>query len=101
VRMPAADLDAAGTNPGRVTMRCVVHAQIELSDGRGRQHCNGPVFDSLCPRAASDGHVPCAGGRILLLRGTWADGAWLRVEDHAGPECPMAGLVTVVPQPWH
>jgi hypothetical protein len=81
-------------------LNCVARAEIELSGGRGRQRCAGPVFDSLCPRAAADGHVPCAGGRILLLRGTWADGAWLQVDDRAGPECPMAGLITVIAQPW-
>jgi hypothetical protein len=44
--------------------------------------------------------VPCSGGQILPLRGTWANGAWLAVRDGAGPECPLAGLVTVVPAPW-
>jgi hypothetical protein len=100
VTSAAADLEAARINRASVTMNCVVHAEIELSGGRGRQRCNGPVFDSLCPRAASDGRVPCAGGRILLLHGTWADSTWLQVDEHAGPECPMAGLVMVVPQPW-
>ena len=71
-----------------------VRADIELSGGRGRQHCRGPVWDALCPRAAGNGRVPCAGGRILPLRGTWADGASLLVGDQAGPECPLAGMVT-------
>jgi hypothetical protein len=75
-------------------------ADIELSDGRGRQLCHGPVWDGLCPLAARDGRVPCAGGRVLALRGTWADGAWLEVGDNAGPECPLAGMVTRVPAPW-
>ncbi len=77
-----------------------VRADIELSGGRGRQRCHGPAWGDLCPRAATDGRVPCAGGRILALRGTWADGAWLSVGGDAGPECPLAGLVTRLSVPW-
>jgi hypothetical protein len=29
-------------------------------------------WGELCPRAQADGRVPCAGGRVLPLRGTWA-----------------------------
>jgi hypothetical protein len=71
-----------------------VRVEIELSGGRGRQRCNGPVWDQLCPRASGNGRVPCAVGRVLPLRGTWADGAWVRVSEHAGPECPLAGMIT-------
>ena len=81
-------------------MSANVRADIELSGRRGRQRCHGPVFGSLCPRAAPDGTVPCAGGRVLLLNGTWADGSWLEVADDTGPECPMACVITVVPLPW-
>lgn len=77
-----------------------VRADIELSGGRGIRRCHGPVWGDLCPRAAPDGATPCAGGRILALRGTWANGAWLSVADNAGPECPLAGLITRVPAPW-
>jgi hypothetical protein len=77
-----------------------VRASIELPGGRGTLRCHGPVWEGLCPRADDDGGVPCAGGRILPLRGTWADGAWLEAPDHAGPRCPLAGLVSVVPAPW-
>jgi hypothetical protein len=73
--------------------RVEVRAHIELSWGRGHQECSGPVWGDLCPHAAGSGRVPCAGGRILLLHGTWADGAWLEVGGTAGPECPLAGLV--------
>jgi hypothetical protein len=71
-----------------------IQADIELSDGRGFRRCRGPVWDELCPQAAADGRVPCAGGRVRPSRGTWADGAWLLVDDHTGPECPLARLVT-------
>lgn len=77
-----------------------VRAGIELPDGRGTLRCSGPVWDGLCPRAATDGSVPCAGGRILPLRGTWADGAWLTAPADAGPQCPLAGVVSIVPAPW-
>ena len=77
-----------------------VRANIELSNGRGQQRCHGPAWDGLCPHTAGDGRVPCAGGRILPLRGTWADGAWLSVSELAGPGCPLTGLVTRVAAPW-
>jgi hypothetical protein len=77
-----------------------VRATIELSDQRGSERCLGPVWEGLCPRAAANGRVPCAGGRVLPLHGTWADGAWLAVADNAGPHCPLAGLVSVVSAPW-
>ncbi len=77
-----------------------VSARIELRGGLGVQRCHGPMWDGLCPQAEADGSVPCAGGRILALRGTWADGAWLTAPDDAGPHCPLAGLVSVVPAPW-
>lgn len=78
----------------------VVRVRIVLRGGDENLRCRGPVWDGLCPRAKADGGVPCAGGRILLLHGTWADGAWLSAPDDAGPECPVAGLVSVVPAPW-
>lgn len=77
-----------------------VLASIELPDGRGTQRCHGPAWEGLCPRAEPDGTIPCAGGRILALHGTWADGAWLTVPEDSGAHCPLAGLVTVVPAPW-
>jgi hypothetical protein len=77
-----------------------VRADIQLSNGRGWQRCHGPTWNGLCPGAAPDGRAPCAGGQVLPLRGTWADGARLAVRAGAGPECPLAGLVTVVPAPW-
>ncbi len=77
-----------------------VRASFELPNGHGSQLCHGPVWDGLCPHAEADGGVPCAGGRILLLRGTWAEGAWLSAPADAGPHCPLAGLVSVVPAPW-
>jgi hypothetical protein len=76
-----------------------VRVDVELR-GRGWMRCHGPTWDGLCPRVEADGLVPCAGGRVLPLRGTWADGAWLVVGERAGPECPLAGLVSVVPAPW-
>jgi hypothetical protein len=77
-----------------------VRATVELPNGRGTLSCHGPVWDGLCPKAAADGSVPCASGRILPLHGTWADGAWLAASADAGPHCPLAGLVSVVPAPW-
>jgi hypothetical protein len=70
-----------------------VRAVIELSGGGGRQQCRGPVWDELCPHAAANGRVRCAGGRIRPLHGTWAVGAWLQVGEDIGPECPLAGMV--------
>ncbi len=78
-----------------------VRADIELSAGRGMQRCHGPVWEGLCPGPQADGRVPCAGGRILALRGTWADGAWLSVGSDAGPECPLAGMITRAAAPWY
>ncbi|MDQ6857310.1 MAG: hypothetical protein M3Z57_09585 [Candidatus Dormibacteraeota bacterium] len=77
-----------------------VRASIELPDGRGTLRCHGPMSEGLCPLAAADGSVPCAGGRVLALRGTWADGTWLAAPGDAGPHCPLAGLVSIAPAPW-
>jgi hypothetical protein len=77
-----------------------VRATIELPDGRGTQRCHGPVWDGLCPHAARDGSTPCAGGRILAMRGTWADGAWISAPQHPHGRCPLAGLVSTGPAPW-
>lgn len=92
---------AAGSDGQALVMTSrEVRAAVELSDGRGVLQCRGPVWDGLCPRAATDGRVPCEGGRVLALRGTWADGAWIAVARAAGPQCPLARLVTTVPAPW-
>ena len=77
-----------------------VHVLVELRDSHGNQRCLGPRSDGHCPASADDGNVPCAGGRILPLHGTSADGAWLMVPDDAGPRCPLSELVSVVPAPW-
>lgn len=76
-----------------------IRIHIELPDGRGHQRCSGPGPENICPQARG-GRVPCAAGRALPLRGTWADGAWLDIPPEAGPDCPLAGLVTRRPAPW-
>jgi len=77
-----------------------VRVGIELRDAPANQRCQGPMSDGLCPGSATDGRIPCAGGRILPLHGTSADGVWLMVPHDAGPGCPLSGLVSVVPAPW-
>lgn len=77
-----------------------VRVVIERSDGRGQLRCHGPVWNGLCAARPGGGQIPCAGGRILPLSGTWADGTWMEVSEGAGPACPLAGVVTVTPAPW-
>jgi hypothetical protein len=77
-----------------------VVATIAMRDGRGTERCHGPAWDGHCPRPRSDGTIPCAGGRILPLRGTAADGVWLAAPGGAGTRCPLAGLVSIVTAPW-
>ncbi len=77
-----------------------VRVAIRFDDGRAEQQCCGPNSDGLCPRAGDGGSVACAGGMIVALRGTLADGRRLAVGRWAGPRCPLALLVRHVPAPW-
>jgi hypothetical protein len=62
----------------------------------GRRHrkltnlCQGPSPDGQCPRAYA-GELPCAGARVVPMRGTSADGLPFSVPaDQHGPRCPLA-----------
>jgi hypothetical protein len=77
-----------------------VRVAIRFDDGRAEQRCGGPTADGLCPLAGHGDQVGCAGGMIVALRGTVADGLPLRVRRREGPLCPLALLVRHVPAPW-
>lgn len=77
-----------------------VRVAITFDDGRGEQRCGGPSSDGLCLLADQEDQVACAGGQIVALRGTLADGRRLSVGRRAGPRCPLALLVRNVPAPW-
>jgi hypothetical protein len=52
--------------------------------------CPGPSASGDCSRIGR-GVVPCAGARVVPMRGTRADGLIFTVPgDHHGPRCPMA-----------
>lgn len=54
--------------------------------------CPGPAADTHCPQAVSD-VLPCAGRRVIPLRGTPADGLIFSVRsDQRGPGCPLAWI---------
>jgi hypothetical protein len=52
--------------------------------------CPGPSADGDCPQAVAD-ELPCAGKRVIPLRGTSANGLVFSVRsDQRGPGCPLA-----------
>lgn len=52
--------------------------------------CPGPLPDGTCARVES-GTLPCAGERVIPLRGTAANGLPFTVPAGLrGPRCPMA-----------
>ncbi len=67
-----------------------VRVAIRFDDGRAQQQCVGPSSDALCPLADQRAVVACAGGAILALRGTVADGHRMIVGRGVGPRCPLA-----------
>jgi hypothetical protein len=77
-----------------------VRVAIRFDDGRAERQCGGPSSDGLCPLAGKGDGAACAGGLIVALRGTLADGRRLTVGRWAGPRCPLALLVRHVPAPW-
>lgn len=51
--------------------------------------CPGPTPDGRCPKADA-GRVPCAGARVVPLRGTHANGLPFSVPaDASAPRCPL------------
>ena len=76
-----------------------VHVVVTFADGRAALRCVGPDANGGCPHPAEDGGAACAGGRILPLQGTAADGAQLEVSC-AAQRCPLAHIVRSVPAPW-
>jgi hypothetical protein len=75
-----------------------VRVAIVLGERRGEDRCEGPAPDGG-PRLTREGRVACAGGRILPLSGTSANGQHITVGGKSG-RCPLAGLVPIVPAPW-
>ena len=62
---------------------------IGVQDGKLRNLCPGPSPGGLCSRTEM-GPVPCAGARVVPLRGTSADGLPFSVAaDQQGPRCPL------------
>lgn len=51
--------------------------------------CPGPSADGDCPQAVDD-VLPCAGKRVIPLRGTAANGLIFSVgSEQRGPGCPL------------
>jgi len=53
--------------------------------------CSGPTNTGQCPHA-KNGHVPCAGYKVIPLSGTAAHGLPFTVTGTSGNECPVAWL---------
>lgn len=64
-------------------------AIVSGQDGKLVNLCPGPFQDGDCSRAET-GPVPCAGARVVPLRGTVADGLPFSVAvDASAPRCPL------------
>ena len=64
-------------------------AIVSNQDGKLVNLCPGPSPDGECASAAN-GLVPCAGARVMPLRGTVADGLPFSVgADATAPRCPL------------
>jgi hypothetical protein len=64
-------------------------AIVDRQDGKLVNLCPGPSPDGRCSRAET-GEVPCAGARVVPMRGTVADGLPFSVPvDQQGPSCPL------------
>jgi hypothetical protein len=64
-------------------------AIVSRPDGKLMNLCPGPAPDGRCA-SAERGEVPCAGARVVPLRGTAADGLPFSVAvAQQGPRCPL------------
>ena len=64
-------------------------AIVSRPDGKLVNLCPGPSVDGRCSKDGT-GLVPCAGARVVPLRGTMADGLPFSVgADATGPRCPL------------
>jgi hypothetical protein len=64
-------------------------AIVSRQDGKLTNLCPGPSPDGWCSRTEA-GQLPCAGARVLPLRGTVADGLPFSVPgDQQGTRCPL------------
>lgn len=67
-------------------------AIVDRLDGRLVDLCSGPVADGGCPRSEA-GAPPCAGHRVIPMRGTRADGLPFSIPSTAsGAVCPVGWL---------
>jgi hypothetical protein len=71
-------------------------AICRLSDGAEIGTCNGPDRAGRCPRAASDGTVPCAGSLLSLPQPLRGSGEW---HIPAGYKTCLVGSYEVFRQP--
>lgn len=64
-------------------------AIVGREDGKLVNLCAGPSPDGRCPRTDA-GQLPCAGARVMPLRGTIADGLPFSVAaGQQGPRCAL------------
>lgn len=72
---------------------------VVISDavtGEKIDECAGPLNSGRCPRAAADGAIPCAGRRVMPLRGTSANGYKFAISGRERNICPLAWAVDSV-----
>jgi hypothetical protein len=67
-------------------------AIVSRRDGTLLNLCPGPSPDGGCSKAER-GDVPCAGARVISMRGTAADGLPFSIAaGQQGPMCPLKWL---------
>jgi hypothetical protein len=67
-------------------------AMTEWETRHALAFCSGPSAHGGCPSFVPGQPLPCAGRRVIPMRGTIADGLPFRVTGTGDGRCPLAGL---------
>jgi hypothetical protein len=67
-------------------------AMTEAGTRHALGFCHGPDTAGRCPSFVPGQPLPCAGRRVVPMRGTVADGLPFRVTAWADGRCPLAWL---------
>ncbi len=67
-------------------------AMTEGAKRHALDFCHGPDAEGRCPSLVPGQPLPCAGRRVVPMRGTLADGLPFRVSGGEDGRCPLAWL---------